>query len=1103
MGFAACTNEVEEFVPQVPEQEVAGESLGEDFSINVTKSDFVSDAETRVSLNWNEDLGKWIAGWGDTDKIGAAWFNKVVTQNGIVTNQKPVYDKDFGYQSNAIFHWKEGNEFKADAVVMAGGYVLYYPYHTKEDGNLIDIPVTPIESEQEFNCDPALMGDQISKNITAANVVKFLQNKDNAEDFTIYQIPNLYALSFYIEDESMLKLASTFKISKVMVEATTGKNGAIYTDGIIYPSDTEIDKKVYNNPEGVLPEIMFEGKGEKISRMVVNVINKDADDTYYIKNTGKDNGTGKFYFSMLPTTGKADKITFKIYGKTKVDGKTVTKIFSKEITDDNVLKVLNGKMSDKGEVVNLAVSLTNEDVVDGIYDTAQFIEAWKAGQREFNLATELNLTTITDKKVNFLNPEVKDTEGNVIVDHVIFSGEKVTLPSIKGKYHFQNNVEIVGEATFVSCNDKTDENHQTYASKNMLTIKGGNLKVIGDETSSAFNFNKVNVESGDIMVGEVVDGVAQGPKVSITTVVKANNITANTEITKLGITEAGIVNANANVTFGTVSKVGDVNIAEGVTVNASGKFTSEGNIVNKGTFTATNTVTAKEFTAEETTTFADANLSKLTAKAEVVFNGKATIKGDVDADAAITFEKDADISGIVSADAKVIFKGTATTGAFTANKDVTFADVTIINGNLDVNGATVTGNDIKLFDGKSTYHTATISDEGSVEAQSVAASNIIVDDMYSKLTTSDIYVNGTLTANGKVTVTNTKATEIKELIVNDNVVVDLNGTAPYNVKNIVTKTKGDYKGTLNVGATQISVETITNNGDINANEMKTSGTVDNLGTIKATTISVEGTFNQQGTIDATDIVVAKTENTEGTLNVKTNTTAKVTNNGVINVLDGVTFTAEGTNNGTITINEGCKMVESSELELAADSKVTNNGELTLISSIDKAGDVYVQNGSIFNGYNLMTGGDIVYIWTTDAPVKDTKAANKNIQDMVTIVEMDGADLSAAVGKNTGLATLNSMAALNLVKAKGTITLPTKAPTTVVPKFDIVDAADLILTATYTKDTPILYTFSGGINIKAGKKLTVSDKISFNTSTIINREKGATYDGNSGPTFTGI
>lgn len=1092
MGFAACTNEVEEFVPQVPEQEVAGESLGEDFSINVTKSDFVSDAETRVSLNWNEDLGKWIAGWGDTDKIGAAWFNKVVTQNGIVTNQMSVYDDVFGYQSNAIFHWKEGNEFKADAVVMAGGYVLYYPYHTKEDGNLIDIPVTPIESEQEFNCDPALMGDQISKNITAANVVKFLQNKDNAEDFTIYQIPNLYALSFYIEDESMLKLASTFMISKVMVEATKEGKPAINTDGIIYPKTTTIDKKVYNNPEGVLPEIMFEGKGEKISRMVVNVINEDKDDTYYIKNTGKDKGTGKFYFSMLPTTGEADKITFKIYGKTKVDGKTVTKIFSKEITDTNVLDVLNGKMSDKGEVVNLAVSLTNEDVVDGIYDTAQFIEAWKAGQREFNLATELNLTTITDKKVNFLNP------GDA---HIVFTGEKVTMPSIKGKYHFQNYVEIVGEATFVSCNDKTDENHKTYASTKTLTIKDGNLKVIGDETSSAFTFGKVNVESGDIMVGEVVDGVAQGPKVSINTVVKANNITANTEITKLGITEAGIVNANANVTFGTVSKVGDVNIAEGVTVKANSKFTSEGNIVNKGTFTAINTVTAKEFTAEGTTTFADANLSKLTAKEGVVFNGKATIKGDVDADATITFEKEADISGIVSADAEVIFKGTATTGAFTANENVTFADVTI-KGNLDVDGATVTGNDIKLYDGKSTYYPATISNEGSVEAQSVAASDINVQDTYSKLTTGDIYVNETLTANGKVTVTNTKATDINKLIVNDNIVVDLNGTAPYTVNNIETKTKGDFKGTLNVGVPQISVVSITNNGNINAKEMKTFGAVENQGTIKADIISVEGTFNQQGTIDATEIIVAKTEDTEGTLNVKTNTTAKVTNNGVINVLDGVTFTAEGTNNGTITINEGGKMVESSELALAADSKVTNNGELTLISTTSKEGDVYVKNGSIFNGSNNMTAGNIVYIWTADAPVKYTKAAdaNKNIHGMVSIVEMDGADLSVAVGKTTGLGTLNTMTALQLVKAMGTITLPAKA-NTVNPEFEIVDAADLTLPASYTKDTQILYTFSQGINIKAGKKLTVSEKIIFDNNTTINREKGATYDGNKDPILT--
>jgi hypothetical protein len=187
------------------------------------------------------------------------------------------------------------------------------------------IPVTEIDGSQSFDVENPT--EEVTKNITAANVVVFKQSDDLAPEFTIQQIPNLYALSFYMHDEALMSLADDIQITHVMVEAKTAAGGAIYTDGYIYPSTTKPSAKYYEGTEtkkDYIPEIKFQGE-TLTDRMLVTVENSNED--YWITEAGAENGTKQFFFSMLPITpmDPADtkaalsfKVIAKVGNKTKV-----------------------------------------------------------------------------------------------------------------------------------------------------------------------------------------------------------------------------------------------------------------------------------------------------------------------------------------------------------------------------------------------------------------------------------------------------------------------------------------------------------------------------------------------------------------------------------------------------------------------------------------------------------------------------------------------------------------------------------------------------------------------------------------------------------------
>lgn len=979
MGFAACTNEVEEFAPQTQDKEFVGEELGK-LTIDVTNSNFsADDAETRATL---EKVGsKWIAKWGDNDAIGAAWFNRIKTNEGVVTHQASIYDADFGYGSNAIFNWKEGNQFTCEAVCMAGAYVLYYPYNLNATDDLTAIKVKEIGTPQTFKTSDVT--EQVKANITAANVVSFRQGDDKlSPEFTVKQIPNLYALTFAIEDENLLKLGSTFKISRIYVEATKGDAPAINTDGIVgpeYPGDDylanpddkpssfdySISKDKWNNVDGeVLPEIDFVGGENKISRMQIDVTNdnKETEKGYWITALGKT--TSKFYFSMLPTED-FDKLTIKVVGKM---GKE-TKVFKAEYAGETYFNDLKAVMMSQGSALTLNVDLNIEDDIDdGIYDEAQFYEAWKAGQRTFNLATALNLVEVpAPKGVDFLNPEVKDAEGNVIADHVIFSGEKVTLTSIKGKYSFNNDVEINGNATITRCGlCSVADPHPAYGFNKSAHITQ-NLTVNSTGTG-ALNINGATTVDGNLVAEAGVNFTGK-TTISGTATIKKGAYFATASTIKGDVTVEGgtltckalTIEKNLTINEGAEVKVAsDKFITVKGNVNATGVITglSNSNVNIEGVLTANANVTIgeakiKDVIANKPVTIASVTeMGNLTANAAVTIEGAVAKMGNVEAKANVT------VAGAVTAMGDLTTANNAAVSfgdAVTEMGDINAAEGTTVTFKKAVKAADITTDVDLYFPAAANANNITIN-KGTVTAKStLTAKSIDVADKSAELyVTSNLLVEGKLTANGLVNAKSyTKTgTSIGELVIDDGITVTLNGksaTEKCVIGNLGINKEMTYFGTL-VGD-NIAVNGGENEGTINVPNFTING----------------GTFAQKGTFTGA-ITVAE----GATLDVDANTNAAVTNNGTVNVAAGVSIIGAVVNNKTIEL-AGILNEENGAITLAEGSVVMmeDKANLKLTSTTGQKGEVNVRNGAIISYVKQPT--IVSYDWTAVAP-KDNGAS---------------------------------------------------------------------------------------------------------------------------------
>lgn len=970
MGFAACTNEVEEFAPQAQDKDFPGVELGKDFSISVTNADFSADAATRAAF---EKVGTtWVASWQENDAIGAAWFNKFVYDNTgkVVSVSKNVYTSLGEYGSNAEFVWQGGTTFKSEATSKLGAYVLYYPYNEKITDNMTEIPVVGIPATQPFDVQNPT--NQVTANMTAANVVVFGESGDQAPKFTVKQIPNLYALSFFITDEALLKLDQKVQITHVMLEAEN-HTAVFNTAGTIAPSTTDIEPDTYNGVNGAdpMPVITFKGATEKADRIIIEVANKGNNSDYYIRNTGKDNGTAKFYFSLLPTEKLTSDVTFKIIGKVREGGKNVTKVFAKKVELTEAHKAEDTgfawKMSDKGQVINLAVELDNTMIESGIYSVEQFVENWVAGDTEFNLAIPMDLTKLTaaqQKKVNFNLPEAT---------HITFEGQKVTLPSISGKYTFKNDVEIKGSAVVSGC----DEDHSSDTDKKYIFCKSAtienDLTVTGPVTA---NIAKVNVGG--------------------------NAILGNAKFTTYGnsVFEGDVV-VEGDVEFNKATTIkGALTINEEATLTAKGHLYVTGDVTAYGTITAGKNVTAAKVIANAAVNVTgETAIDALEANA-VVTMAKATVKGDIEADEAVTINGEATVGGSITANAEVVITGAATvTGEIVANVPLTFnntIEAGDITANADIDFATVTKAGIITV--------GTAEETVAITAKAITAAdvNVVNGTISSDLTAvnvtvakaGEVYaknlnVTTKLTANGKVEGLAAGKQNIAELFVADGVTVDLNGTST--IENLTVNKEYSFFGKLNVA--NATIKNADNYGEVNGK------------------VAVTGVFNQENTITG-NYTVAK----DATLNVNANANLDIlTNNGAVVVAEDVTLAAaDGANNAVMTVNG---TVDANALVYGAESDIIVGADGNL-SNGNIVGTVTIVNDSKVGAD--VTAAEVIYSWeltnkpTTNLDKINTLKLTNATYDKKTFEKLTGLTKIDVAGNWNLSGTINITATINVI-----------------------------------------------------------------------------------------
>lgn len=1128
MGFAACTNEVEEFASQTPDY--PGIELGEDFTINVTNSDFAADSETRAAF---EQVGtKWIPAWGkdangNPDAIGAAWFSKFkYDENRNATGATSVYTALDEYGSNAKFVWQGEQSFKSEAVSKLGAYVLYYPFNENLTDDMTQIPVVGIPANQPFDVENPT--EQVTKNITAANVVVFDESGANAPEFTIQQIPNLYALSFNIQNEELMSLTDDINITHVMVEAVANDGkGAIYTNGYIEPSTFDPSNKYYNGTEknsAYIPVIEFYGT-DRTDRMIVTVNNSNED--YWITETGAENGTKQFFFSMLPVlpTSSEDpdapvlkQLTFKVIAK--VGSKTM--VFEKPV---DLNKTYVGRMAQTGETIALNVGLTNSSTFDGIYSVEQFIEYWNAGETNFNLQIPLDLTNLAEyeggEDVNFALAEDKA---------VTFSNMKVTLPTISGNYTFENEVSIIGDATLVGGAvekpfNVTGNLTVDATSVKSMTIGAGTIGVEGQKVGGKLT-TKGTVKIGKIVTTgnvDVVNGkLTLGSKsvingsVSVrydkngTTTLVAPNTTIKKTLTVYQGTEAqmsGAWSADAlNVNGGTLtqtSATAKATIAKNVTVKKVGEFAPVLNmtgtiaitkslIVNEGIESGINIGAAIEVgdvTANSAVNFGAAvtKMGNITAAADVTFNGEVTEVGNIGtaeapANGKITFNQAVTKAGAIYAAkdvkfakaaatneintaAPVTFGATATTGAITTTANVTFVGTATVQGDINATGnIAIKGTDVKVM--KEVEGSDPIYyDVILKEEAKLEASNLVANNV----TVSDQY--------SKLTVSNSMTIKNK-LEASGNVDAAVNATssiAELTIKPGIRVTLTE-NGAMSIGKLNTEVKgdyvgtLLTNNVTTTINGGTNEGKIDNI-----KQIIVGGSFDQKNEIvntvkvDAGTFTVYKsmsktiTNNTNGTVIVKGGQTATVANSGVLEVEDKAVVTLSS-NAGTTNIASGA----------------------TVTLNKDNAGTINVVNGSILNtdkvtykydAVKKVVKAKVAYAWTEDCPTGD-------ILKHISQIDLQDATISPAQ--------VSACTYLKVINVSGTLTTNADLDWNT-PGYDQINAVGSAGTTTTFAGSKAGMDVIAKINVAEKVTLATDENTTFKDSEII-LSAGASFNG---------
>ena len=653
-AFVACTNE-DLVETQAPSMDVENAiSLGEGFTITGTK--MAMDPATKSIFEVNG--GKLLPYWEEKDVVGAAWFNMVTgidEATGMVTGAGEI-NSSYKFFSNTDFNWlefvggdKAQAKFEANTNVMAGAYVIYFPFdeNVKQVSN--EIPVT-LEFPYTVNLAEGHEFDAVSENMFSYCVAAFVPGGRQTSYFETKQVPVLYRLKLGATNLKLVDLATDpLVIDRIIIEAKKGNNTVLTTAGTVVPPTTTLDKDDYNayltyvatdGEEGApLPEAVYTSNAtdDMVGHYTIELANSDQP-AYQIAKLDELT-TGNIAFSALPITEEADELTIKIVTK---DGLNLVRKYT---TGDDELEAFNAQLSDeykaKPSVIKLDVFVDTQSNDEIIYTAGQFQAAWDAAIK----SNEPKTLTIADPVI------LKDVElvnDNPDADITIQSEDGATLQvkSInweEGKLTIKSDLTVDGDIT----NDANLTVEDGAVTANNITLNGNTTMTIAEmESLLVRSSGKVNLtlptdnaeKVGKITVRDGGELTLNGGYLGDVEIVEGKlNIAANSTVynttsftgTLSGTTGAKFVNKpGATATLTSVDKVIVENEGK-TTAEDAGVITTKGNISfvagskNKGIINAT----AVEVNGKLTGTLTVTNLTQEGADARVYVEKDATVSG--------------------------------------------------------------------------------------------------------------------------------------------------------------------------------------------------------------------------------------------------------------------------------------------------------------------------------------------------------------------------------------------------------------------------------------------------------------------------------------------
>lgn len=967
MGFAACTNEVEEFgIQQTPTETAKGIELGEGFKINVAYSGV--DAETRAILERNEANTGWKASWQTNDKIGAAMYSMVLSRYTAANAPKPEQIGDVTptgiknfltespkfYYSNNEYAFVEGGDgitFASQSNAMVGAYMLYYPFNedlNKQTAfNAIPVYTSAEKATDKLTFNVENIGGEVSERIFAANVAYFEEGGSRAPEFTVKQVPNLYMVKFSIAEKLLMKLDEPLTINQILIEANGGEGvNVIYKNGTVKPKKTNpsaddlnklgdpVDPKKPNEKLYGLGEwngkehdyIWFDGTDKTESLIVTpdySEENEALNAEYAIDVVGEEGKTAPFYFSALPMHTDVKEVTFTIVGEVNGVQKVYSKTYNESWENWSKLKPL---LTGMGETVNLNVVLDSDKAAEKIYTVEQFKAKYAAD---------------TDKTAQTYHFAVD--LGNGLADFIVekdvkFAGKKVTIGGIKNStFEAANEINVIG--------DVIAEGGKTITFNNYVTVGG-------------------KVEANTIPVTE-------------------GKTTTN---------KPGVVTFN-----GAHATLGSAAVTKDITVNGAGSSVSAVKKIGAANFNVTN----------GTINFSDiANATKLTATGATVTIAKGKVTSVEATDATVTlgngFVVDTDFTAV---DSEITLEANVK-GTFEATNSEIYG--TPIVGTMNLIGS-ITDKTTNINAGTITADVNSVLNVSELKATTV--------DVYGVATATKVGTIGTLNVQPLAEVTLTGA-NAKSSYANVNVLKN-ETTGKFGTLNVNTKLPVEIIENNGIINANNAIITGGENAGTITGTFALAGELTQMGVADGTTITVEK--DAALTISANTNVAALTNN--GTVNVEGKyalTFAAASNAGTINVAgtmvegaaDALAMTADAIINaqkgatltmksaskmgGTVNVFNGCKELSTVP---AAFAKVCFEW---IGSAEPDANALAAANNIYLNGAKIATDPEVdamqaknkTYIFTGNCNIEKNVniAAGKSGKDYSTVI-FDGEEIN--------------------------------------------------------------------------------------------------------------